>query len=206
MPLPADPQSTARAAWRPSRRVLLRTGLLGALGLWGASTLARNLPAAATTVVTAAAEPSTGAALAFFRPKDLPLARAVIGALLDWSLPSEPAARETAIAQAVREADTYFSSFEPAVQDEARQALDLLGLAPVRWLGGLWSDWATATPAAVNAYLEGLRTGRLGLSRQIYRLLEGVAVVGWYSQPAAWPTIGYPGPLTLTRPRGEAPL
>jgi hypothetical protein len=137
--MPTPPPT--RASWRPSRRALLRTGVLGALGLWGASTLARGLPPAlaANPALAAGEAGAEGAALAFFQPGHVPIARAVIGALNDGSLPAEPAARREAIARGVLAADAYFSSYTPAVQDEARQALDLLGLAPVRWLGGLWS-------------------------------------------------------------------
>jgi hypothetical protein len=196
-----------RAAWRPSRRVLLQTGVLGALGLWGASVVARGVaPAAAAEGAAPAGAAGNEAALAFFRAKDGPLARAAIEALLDWTLPSGPAARGEAVEGALLAADRYFASYTPAVQDEARQALDLLELAPVRWLGGLWSDWGVAEPAAVNRYLERLRTSRLSLLRQVYRLLEGIATVGWYSQPVAWPGIGYPGPPSVPRPAGEAPL
>ena len=207
--MPTSPPT--RASWRPSRRALLRTGVLGALGLWGASTLARGLPPALAAKPALAAEAADATAangsapLVFFQPGHVPIARAVIGALNDGSLPVDPAARREAIARGVLAADAYFSSYTPAVQDEARQALDLLGLAPVRWWGGLWAGWADAAPADVNAYLEGWRTGRLRISRQVYHLLAGIGSVGWYSQPAAWAGIGYPGPPDLPRPSGEAP-
>ncbi|MFI5401193.1 MAG: hypothetical protein ACHQZQ_09105, partial [SAR324 cluster bacterium] len=133
-------------------------------------------------------------------------ARAVISSFLDWTLPADPAARDEAVARTISAADRYFSSYTPAVQAEALQALDLVGLAPVRWLGGLWSPWESASPGSVNRFLERLRTGRLSLARQVFRFLEGMATVGWYGQPAAWPAIGYPGPPNVPRPSGERPL
>jgi len=195
---PSTPDATRSLLW-PSRRQLLRTSLAGALALWGGSAASALLPARA-----AAAGEAAG--LAFFRAKDLPMARAVILAFLDWTLPSDPAARREAVQQAIATADRYFSSFAPAVQAEAQQAFDLLGLAPVRWLGGLFSGWDSAPAASVNRYLESMRTGWLGLSRQIFLLLEGVAVVGWYGQAASWKSIGYPGPPQPARPSGEKPL
>ena len=187
------------AALRPSRRQLLKTGALAALGLWGAGLAGRWLPASAW-----AADGAQG--WAFFRPKDISLARAVVRSFLDWTLPAHPAAREEAVTRTLAAADRYFSSYTPAVQAEALQAFDLLLLAPVRWLGGLWSPWESASPAEVNRFLEGLRTGRLSLARQVFRFLEGMATVGWYGQPAAWPAIGYPGPPNVPRPAGERPL
>jgi hypothetical protein len=146
------------------------------------------------------------AGLAFFRAKDLPLGRAVVAAFLDWTLPAGSAAREEAVTRTLAAADRYFSSFSPAVQAEALQAFDVLNLAPVRWLGGLWSSWESASPGEVNRYLEGLRTGRFSLGRQLFQLLAGVATVGWYSQPLSWAAIGYPGPPDLPHPSGERPL
>jgi hypothetical protein len=189
----------AREFLWPSRRQVLRTGLLGALALWGGGLTDGWLPSRAWAA-------DEGAGLTFFRAKDLAMVRAVMASFLDWALPSAPAARQEALKGAVGAADRYFSTFTPAVQAEYRQAFDLLGLAPVRWLGGLWSAWDAAPAASVNAYLEGLRTGRLGLSRQLFLLLEGVAVAGWYSQPASWVALGYPGPPAPARPSGERPL
>jgi hypothetical protein len=187
------------AAFRPSRRQLLKTGAIGALGLWGAGIAGQWLPHPAW-----AADAPQG--LAFFRAKDLPLVRAIVGSFLDWTLSADAAARQEAVMHTISAADGYFSSFTPAVQAEALQGLDLLGLAPVRWLGGLWAPWESAAPADVNRFVEGLRTGRLSLSRQLFQFLEGVATVGWYGQPASWPAIGYPGPPNVPRPSGERPL
>ena len=216
-PTPARPGALARvsaASWQPSRRQLLRTGAVAAVGLWGVSVagawrsgtaLAANGTALAANGTALAANGTGG--MAFFRAKDLPVMRAVAGAFLDGALPAGSAGvRLDAIDRTVAGADRYFSAYSPAVQAEALQAFDLLGLAPVRWLGGMWSSWESATPAEVNGYLERLRTGRLSLARQVFQLVAGLAVVGWYGQPAAWGAIGYPGPPNPPRPLGERPL
>lgn len=197
-----SPSALARvsaASWQPSRRQLLKTGAVAAVGLWGVGV---------TGAWLSQAEAATGAAgMAFFRAKDLPLMRAVAGAYLDGMLPvGSLAVRMDAVDRTIAAADRYFSSYSPAVQAEALQAFDLLGLAPMRWLGGLWSSWESASPADVNRFLERLRTGRFALSRQIFQLVAGLAVVGWYSQPASWAAIGYPGPPNPPRPLGERPL
>ena len=134
------------------------------------------------------------------------MARAVVGAFLEWTLPADSAARQEAVTRTLSAADRYFSSFTPAVQGQALQAFDLVNLAPVRWLGGMWSAWDATSPSEVNRYLERLRTGRLSVSRQVFQLLEGVATVGWYGQPQSWAAIGYPGPPNPPRPSGERPL
>ena len=63
---------------RPTRRQLLKTGAVAALGLLGASVTQSLL---APSAWSAESVPD----LAFFRAKDLPLARATIGALLDYA-------------------------------------------------------------------------------------------------------------------------
>ncbi len=185
------------AAWRPSRRQLLKTGLLGTLSLAAAGWSARWLSGTALAATERA----------FIRSQDEALARAVIQAFVGWAMPQEPTARRAAVDQALLSADAYFASFSPAVQEEAQQAFDLLNLTLVRWLvAGVWSPWESASAAEVNAFLEGFRTSRFAMLRQIFQLLEGVATVGWFSQPASWAAIGYPGPPQLRRPTGEQPL
>jgi hypothetical protein len=174
---------------------LLQVGFLGSLALSSAGFLAALMGRA-----------QAQAALAFFRPEDEPLARGVIRSLLAGILPADPGAGARAAEAALRTSDRYFSALSPAVQAEARQALDLLNLAPVRWLGGVWSPWEAATVGQINGFLERLRTSRFTTARQLYLLLAGVATVGWYGQPASWPGIGYPGPPVVERPQGENPL
>ena len=182
---------------RESRRRFLETGILGALALSGAGLLGRW--------TAAFGQPANS--YAFFRGADIALARAVLRSFLDSGLPKEPAARGAAIDDALEVADRYFSSFSPAVQADALQAFDLLDLWLVRrWIAGVSSPWESASAQQVNAFLENFRVSRLDTLRQIYRLLEGVATVGWYGQPAAWAQLDYPGPITIERPRGEAPL
>jgi hypothetical protein len=182
--------------WRPSRRELLKVGLLGSLALTGAGYVGGFV---------ARAQAAQGK-LAFFRPGDEALARAVIRSFLSGILPAEPAANRQAVEESLATTDRYFAALSPATQGEAQQALGLMNLAPVRWLLGVWSPWASAGEAQVNAALEALRTSRLATARQIFQLLSAMATVGWYGQPASWAAIGYPGPPTVPRPRGEKPL
>jgi len=187
----------APSARRESRRVFLKTGIVGTLALSGAGLVGR---------LAQAVDPLADR-YAFFRASDLALARAVLMAFLEAELPREPAGRSASIDEALAVADRYFSSFTPAVQAEALQAFDLLGVGLVRrWVAGVSAPWESASAREVNAFLESFRTSRFDTLRQIYRLLEGVATVGWYGRPASWPPLGYPGPVRIERPRGEAPL
>jgi len=180
-----------------SRRRFLKTGVLGALALSGASFVGRW---------ARASEQSAGS-YAFFRGTDIALARAVLTSFVEAGLPKDPAARAAAIDEALVVADRYFSSFSLAVQADALQAFDLLNSWLVRrWIAGVSAPWESASTQEVSAFLEGFRTSRFDTFRQIYRLLEGMATVGWYGRPASWPQLGYPGPVQIARPNGEAPL
>ncbi len=180
-----------------SRRRFLKTGILGSLALIGAGLAGR----------WARATESLANPYAFFRGTDIPLARAVLTSFVESALSQEPAAHAAAIDEALAVADRYFSSFSPAVQADALQAFDLLNLWLVRrWFAGVSAPWESASAQEVNAFLESFRVSRLDTFRQIYRLLEGVATVGWYGRPASWPQLGYPGPVQIARPKGEAPL
>jgi hypothetical protein len=170
-------------------------GWLGSLALAGAGSVGGFLTRA-----------QAQGRLAFFRPGDEALARAVIRSFLSGILPAEPEANRQAVEQTLRTADRYLVALSPATQGEARQALGLMNLAPVRWLLGVWSPWTSAGEAQVQAALEALRTSRFATARQIFQLLSGMATVGWYGQPTSWAAIGYPGPPSVPRPHGEQPL
>ena len=185
----------ARAPWRPSRRELFKVGWLVSLALAGAGSVGGFV-----------ARAQEQGRLVFFRPGDEALARAVIRSFLSGILPAEAAANRQAVEQTLAAADRYFAALSPATQGEARQALGLVSLAPVRWLLGVWSPWTRAGEAQVQAALEALRTSRFVTARQIFQLLSGMATVGWYGQPASWAAIGYPGPPTVPRPQGDKPL
>ncbi|MDH4189830.1 MAG: hypothetical protein OEW21_06465 [Betaproteobacteria bacterium] len=183
-----------------SRRQFLKTGLVGSLALVSAGVAGRWL------IRTAYAEMSEPA-LGFLRPRDRALVRAITAAFLDGVLPREAALRRQTVEQAILGADRYFSTFAPAVQAEALGAFDLLNL----WLGrrlvaGVSEPWERAKAEEVNRFLESFRTSGFDTFRQIYRLLEGIATVGWYGLPASWPQLGYPGPVQIARPKGDAPL
>jgi hypothetical protein len=191
---PVPPDFSVR---RESRRRFLKTGILGALALSSAGLVGRWRGASA----------STADSFAFFRASDIALARAVLESFVEAGLPKQPAERRAAIDDALAVADRYFSAFSPAVQAEALQAFDLLNLWFVRrWIAGVSEPWESAPAQEVNAFLESFRASRFDTLRQIYRLLEGVATVGWYGRPASWPQLGYPGPMQIERPRSEAPL
>ena len=180
-----------------TRRNLLKTGLLGSLML---SCLGVVGAAGRLT----AAEISTGTGMRFFLPKEIPLLKALVPAVLQGCLEDQTEDAEKLAESILHEADSVFAALSPAVQAEVHEALFLLRIPPVRILaGGMWPDWDEAGTADVSGLLDSLRQSRLGLLRSLYLLLRSIPAVGWYAQPQAWAAIGYPGPPEISRPAGE---
>jgi hypothetical protein len=81
--------------------------------------------------------------------------------------------------------------------------------APLPWLlravefGPILFDWTPSRFTRLDAKgqdaaLRGWMTSRLALRRQGFQALRNLAFLGYYTQPATWPGIGYAGPLLVT--------
>lgn len=150
---------------------------------------------------------AAGGAVALWRPglaqgwltaSALVVFRGVAGAVLDGSLPVEPARREAALdAHAVR-LDAAIGNLSPATKAELSQVLALLASAPGRrLLTGLATDWPEAGTAHIQAALQSMRTSSLAPRQQVYHALRDLTNAAWYVDEAVWPTLGYPGPTPV---------
>ncbi len=120
---------------------------------------------------------------------------AVIPALLAGVLPLETEAAAASRAQAVARTMTAIDGLPPATRAELDQLFGLLASHPGRWLAGL--DWASATPAQAEAFLQRWRTSSLSLFVAGYQALHDLVLGSWYADPSSWDAIGYPGPTKL---------
>lgn len=173
---------------RPSRRELLKTGVLGcaALAIVG-------LAAAAW----ARAQPIEGD-FTFLTPEDRVIVAAIAPVMLAGALPAGGTERASAEIEVVRGVDRAISGLAPATQAELRQLFDLLGLGIARVLvAGLWPSWDEAGAEDIAGFLERWRTSRFDLLRSAYLGLHELIIAAWYGNPRAWPRIGYPGPPEL---------
>lgn len=128
-----------------------------------------------------------------------PPARAVFTAvgraLLDGSLPREPAAERQALAGLLDRLDALIAALPPAAQAELSQLLSLLGTAPGRrGLAGLSPAWDEAPVPALQQALQDMRTSALALRQQAYQALHDLVGAAYFSDDATWPSLGYPGP------------
>ena len=173
---------------RPSRRELLKTGVLGCatLAFVGLAAGAR-----------ARAQPIEGD-FTFLTPEDRVIVAAIAPVMLAGALPAGGTERASAEIEVVRGVDRAISGLAPATQAELRQLFDLLGLGIARVLvAGLWPSWDEAGAEDIAGFLERWRTSRFDLLRSAYLGLHELIIAAWYGNPRAWPRIGYPGPPEL---------
>jgi hypothetical protein len=103
-----------------------------------------------------------------------------------------PPASELLVAEKI---DELLSTSDPAMTTELTQALLLLENA----LAGLVLDgrpraFTACTPGEQDAVLEGWRTSRLHVRRQVYKALRGLCASAYYGSPEVYAAVGYPGP------------
>lgn len=119
---------------------------------------------------------------------------AVGRAVLDGSLPAQPAARDAALAALLDRLDETLSGFPAPTQAELSQVLSLLATPAGRiGLAGLRPDWPQASTAEIQSALQGMRTSALALKQQVYHALRDLTNASYYADPQAWSLMGYPG-------------
>lgn len=122
----------------------------------------------------------------------------VARAILDGTLPQEPAASQAALTGLMPRIDALVQALPPHAQAELSQLLGLLGTGVGRRaLAGLAPAWRSASVAEVQQALQSMRSSRLALRRQSYQALHDIVGAAYFSDASTWPTLGYPGPLTI---------
>lgn len=122
---------------------------------------------------------------------------AIAQAVLDGVLPSD-SSRPTVLSDHIDRVQQTIRGFAPEVQQELGRLLGILCTAPGRRLiAGLGSPWELASIAELQDSLQALRTSRLAIRQQIYHALRDITNGAYFSDPVAWPAIGYPGPRDI---------
>jgi len=120
---------------------------------------------------------------------------AVARAVLDGSLPADPALRRKALHAHLDRLDDTLAGFAPATRAELSQLLALLASAPGRMaVAGLQPDWSQASVLELQQALQAVRTSKLAMRQQIYHALRDLTNAAYYADPNVWPLMGYPGP------------
>jgi hypothetical protein len=140
------------------RRTFIKTGIAGAVLLAGVG------------YVAAPRHPGPPAGdLQFVSAKAQAVLEALIPVVLEGSLPDDPAARATALADVLEGFDRGMQGMPPAVQDEM-----------------------PSTPRdEVAAFLKRWRFSRFNLLRSGYQALTQLITASWYGNPLAWGKLSY---------------
>ncbi|MBC7939411.1 MAG: hypothetical protein H7Z19_06530 [Chitinophagaceae bacterium] len=123
---------------------------------------------------------------------------AVARAVLDGSLPIDPAMQAKALQGQLTRLDITIGGFPPALQGELAELTALLAHAAGRLiLTGLHTDWPLASLSQVQTMMQGLRESKLAVRQQIYHALRDLTQAAYFADPATWPAMGYAGPLAV---------
>ena len=123
---------------------------------------------------------------------------AVGRALLDGTLPADgPAAAAEVKAMLVR-LDDAIASLPTHVQSELSQLVALLATGAGRVaIAGLPPSWGEASVPQCQQALQRMRWSDVTLRRQAYQALHDLVGSAYFSDPATWNALGYPGPLKI---------
>lgn len=120
------------------------------------------------------------------------LIRALAPVILAGMIPTESAARQTALSEVVEAFDRGLAGMSLAVQAEVKQLLGLLTFAPSRALvAGIWTAWPDASESDITAFLLKWQTSRFVLLRAGFQALKQLMQACWFGNPLAWPAMGY---------------
>lgn len=117
-------------------------------------------------------------------------------AMLDGSLPAGDQAVAAELQGLLARVDRLVAALPPHAQSELSQLLALLGSAGGRRvLAGLGEDWHAAPVARRQEALQAMRVSGVALRQQAYQALHEIVGSAYFSEPATWRVLGYPGPL-----------
>lgn len=184
MPTPAQAASPPD----PSRRLFLKVGA----GFSAAVACSALLP---TLTGCSASDTPPQPGMAFLRPADVAIFRALLPAVAIDLQTLDTAARSRRIDAAVKNIDGTIAAMGQNGQHELRKLLDLLASTPLRWaLAGIRTPWDQATPEQVTAFLARWRGSRFATLNAGGVVLVKLASVGYFVLPETWAASGYPGP------------
>jgi hypothetical protein len=166
-----------------TRRQLLRRGLFGgALLLLGGGGLLALRPGRSATL------PKEGLKVLDHREY------ALVQAVADRMIPQLPELPRPEVDVGAR-VDGIIAGLSPSAQRELKQLFGLFDNALFGFLfGGQTRPFTLLEPADQDEVLGQWRDSRLAVRRTGFAALRGLVMGAFYSAPAAWPLVGYPGP------------
>lgn len=123
---------------------------------------------------------------------------AVAPVILAGTLPADSVPRGQALQRVSEDVGHVIANFTPPVRSEVHELFALLDIGIARrLLTGIASDWPSADPVEVTAFLERWRRSRFETLQSGYHALHDLVLGAFYASPATWTAIGYAGPPQL---------
>ena len=131
----------------------------------------------------------------FLREQDLDLFSALAPAVVLDLAQLDAGERSARLDAVLRRIDATCSALDLNKQQELRKLLDLLAIAPLRYLLTGVGAWNTAGTETLQAFLSRWRDSRFATLNAGGNVLVKLVSTSYYALPASWPASGYPGPL-----------
>lgn len=94
--------------------------------------------------------------------------------------------------------DALVANLPAHAQSELSDLLALLSSAPGRTaFAGLPAPWRDASVDQIQQALEAMRMSSVSLRQQGYQALHDIVGAAYFSDPATWGMLGYPGPVAV---------
>ncbi len=176
-----------------TRRVFLRRALIGTAAAAGTG-------GAGLALWPGRRLPSPGAPLRFFTEAEYSIF-AIVADRIVPAVHGQPSAADVGVAA---KADALLAKAAPHTQTDFKRLLGLFDNALASFvLDGRATPFTRLSPAEQDAALIAWRDSRLPLRRSGFEGLQRLAGALYYSDPRAYPGVGYPGPPLLMRADGS---
>jgi hypothetical protein len=131
----------------------------------------------------------------FLREGDIDLFSALAPAVVVDFAQLDAGERSARLGAVLRRLDSTCSALDLNKQQELRKLLDLLAIAPLRYVLTGVGAWNTAGTETLQAFLSRWRDSRFATLNAGGNVLVKLVSTSYYAIPASWPASGYPGPL-----------
>ena len=135
------------------------------------------------------------AGYAFLQPGDVELFTALAPAVVTELGSFDAAQRKTLIEAVLRNVDGACAALDLGSRQELRKLLDLLAIAPLRYVLTGVGAWNDAGSYKMQAFLARWRGSRFATLNAGGNVLVRLTSSSFYLLPESWPSTGYPGPL-----------
>ena len=103
--------------------------------------------------------------------------------------------RSARLGNVLHKLDATCSALDSSKREELRKLLDLLAVAPLRYLLTGVGAWSEASAQTLQDFLTRWRDSRFATLNAGGNVLVKLISTSYYVLPATWPASGYPGPL-----------